>query len=285
MKHGSSVSADRPGEPVRMSYPAITDAEFNKFRSLIRQIAGINLSPAKRALVVGRLGKRLRHCGLRTFSEYYRLVTHADHADERQMLVDLLTTNETYFFREPRHFEFLTRLASGHGQKNPLRVWSAACSSGEETYSIAMTLADALGLEGRWEVAGTDISSRMVERANRGLYPLTATQKIPGPLLKRYCRRGTREYAGTLLVDAALREKVRFTQMNLHGPWSGMGRFDVVFLRNVMIYFDIETKRRLADRLWNQLVEGGHLIIGHSETLNGVSERFRVIRPSIYRRD
>lgn len=276
-----SASRKVPRSPANNS---LSEAEFGKFRDLIYAKAGIYLSPAKRSLVAGRLGKRVRHYGLASFGEYYALATVKGAHEELQTLVDLLTTNETYFFREPKHFEFLRSVAERAKGRGPFRVWSAAASSGEEAYSAAMCLASVLGSTADWTVLGTDVSSRVLERARRGHYALPCAKRIPEPHLREYCLKGVRDQEGTFLIDPAIRRKVEFRQMNLNGTWNELPQFDVIFLRNVMIYFDQQTKRRLVDRLHGKLKPGGRLVIGHSETLNAVSDRFEVIRPSMYRR-
>lgn len=260
---------------------AITEAEFAQFRKLIFDIAGISLSEAKRSLLVGRLSKRLKHFGFASFSEYYRHVTAAQHDGELQTMVDLLTTNETFFFREPKHFQFLQSLATRAGA--PFRVWSAACSSGEEVYSMAMVLAETRG-SNAWEVVGSDISSRVLAKARHGHYPLSRIDGIPPALLRKYCLKGIGDHAGTLLITKELRERVRFFQNNLMNPQRNLGLFDVIFLRNVMIYFNNETKRQVIANLLPFLKSDGYLVVGHSESLNGLANELTAERPTIYRR-
>ncbi|MBL0728517.1 protein-glutamate O-methyltransferase CheR [Piscinibacter sp. HJYY11] len=261
----------------------ITDTEFGHFQRFIYDAAGISLSPGKKALVSGRLAKRLQARQLQSFSEYFKLLKSGD-AGEVQTAVDLLTTNETYFFREPKHFELLRELAQQHrGRGQPMRVWSAACSSGEEPYSIAMVLADVMGESG-WELIGSDISTRVLERSRLGHYPLERTRHIPQGYLKRFCLRGIGEQDGTLLVERSLRAKVQFRQINLNEPLPNAQPFDVIFLRNVMIYFNAETKRQVVARLVAQLKPGGYFLIGHSESLNDISSAVLPVAPSIYRK-
>ncbi|MBX3619739.1 MAG: protein-glutamate O-methyltransferase CheR [Rhizobacter sp.] len=261
----------------------ISDLEFSHFQRFIYQAAGISLSPAKKALVCGRLSKRLQARRLQSFGEYFKLLASGD-AGEVQTAVDLLTTNETYFFREPRHFELLRALAQAERNRAlPFRVWSAASSSGEEAYSIAMVLADVLG-DAPWEVMGSDISTRVLERARTGHYPVERTRHIPTAYLKRFCLRGIDEQAGTLLVDRRLRSRVQFRQINLNETLPGLQPFDVIFLRNVMIYFNGDTKRQVVARILSLLKPGGHFCIGHSESLNDVSDAVQVVAPSIYRK-
>ncbi|MCK9530575.1 MAG: protein-glutamate O-methyltransferase CheR [Gammaproteobacteria bacterium] len=262
-------------------HSSITDKEFALFRDLIFEIAGIHLSDAKKALVSGRLGRRRRHHGFATFRQYHDLVTRQDQALERQIMVDHLTTNETYFFREPKHFDFLRDVLMPRFSNVPeLRIWSAACSSGEEPYSIGMVLAD--GRTDNWRLLGTDISARVLEAARKGIYPLEDTARIPPQFLQRFCLKGIRSQAGSFMVDRAIRERIEFRPLNLNGEWPALGRFHAIFLRNVMIYFNPTTKARLVQRLIAHLEPGGFLITGHSESLNGIRTSLRMVTPSVY---
>jgi len=263
----------------------LTDQEFTRFQRFIFDAAGITLSPAKKALVAGRLAKRVQDCGLNGYAAYFSLLASGDQPAEVQTAVDLLTTNETYFFREPKHFEVLRKSATERPPDGkPFRVWSAASSTGEEAYSIAMVLEDCLG-SGRWEVVGSDISTRVLAQARRGQYVASRTTNIPAAYLKRFCLRGVGEHEGTVLVQRQLRSHVRFHQVNLNNAVPGtFGTFDVVFLRNVLIYFSPETKRQVVARVLALLKPGGYFFVGHSETLNGISEAVRATGPAIYRR-
>lgn len=262
----------------------ITDQEFRHFQEFIYEAAGITLPPSKRTLVCGRLAKRLQHCQVRNYGEYFSILSSGHAPDEVQVAVDLLTTNETYFFREPRHFDLLRAAAlQARGRSEPFRVWSAASSTGEEAFSAAMVLADCLGTAA-WEVVGTDISMRVLQAACRGLYPMERARHIPDAYLRRYCLKGMDEHEGKLLVERSLRSRVHFRHANLNEPLPEMGPFDVVFLRNVMIYFGDETKRQVAGRVLAQLRHGGHLFIGHSESLNGINDSVSMTEPSVYRK-
>ncbi|WP_153112022.1 CheR family methyltransferase [Propionivibrio limicola] len=263
----------------------ITDQEFTLFQRLIYKIAGISLSDAKRVLLVGRLAKRLRQYGLSSFTAYYRMLASGDHPEELQTMVDLLTTNETYFFRESQHFSFLRdEIVARRKNPAPFRVWSAASSSGEEVYSIAMTLAECLP-DTPWEVMGSDICTRVLAKATAGHYSLARTEGIPPGYMRKYCLKGVRSQAGTFLIAPELRQKTRFCQINLMQPVeAAIGEFEVVFLRNVMIYFDPETKAKVVHNLLPRLKPGGHLIIGHSETLNGITGQVVAVKPTIYRK-
>jgi chemotaxis protein methyltransferase CheR len=264
---------------------AISDAEFAKFRKLIHEIAGISLSDAKKVLLVGRLSKRLKHYRFHTFAEYYHHVTNGGAPDERQLMVDLLTTNETYFFREDKHFDFLRRkVLPAHPSGRSFDAWSAASSTGEELYTTAMVLADHFGLEGQWSVFGSDISLSVLHTAESGHYPMEKTRGLPPEYLRKYCLKGVRSQEGTFLIDRRLRAHTHFSQINLNTELPKLGSFDIIFLRNVMIYFDAPTKQRVVARLAKKLRPGGHFVIGHSETLNGINDELRAVQPTIYQK-
>lgn len=260
----------------------ITDQEFGQFQNFIYEAAGIALSNSKKPLVSGRLAKRLQHCRLNSYGAYFRLLSSGAAPDEVQTAINLLTTNETYFFREQKHFDFLRQqaLAARKGAA-PFRVWSAACSTGEEVYSIAMVLADCLE-DSPWEVIGSDISTHVLEKARSGHYPEERARLIPPAYLQRFCLKGTGAHQGTLLVERSLRSQVQFLQANLNAPPPKLGMFDAIFLRNVMIYFDADTKQRVVRNLLSLLKPGGHFLVGHSESLNGLTEAVKPLSPAIY---
>jgi chemotaxis protein methyltransferase CheR len=268
-----------------MSYE-INDAEFKRFSGLIYDIAGITLTDAKKMLLTGRLSKRLKAFGMETYTQYFKYVTDPSHAAELQFMVDLLTTNETYFFREPQHFEFLKQIVPATiKQGQVFRVWSAAASIGAEAYTIAMVLADKLGDNGSWEILGTDISNSVLDQARSGHYRMAEADKIPAQYLKKYCLKGKGEQEGTFLIDKKLRQHVSFQQLNLNVE--GMkkaGDFDVIFLRNVMIYFDIPTKQRVVANLIPCMKNSGYLIVGHAESLNGITNALTLVKPTVYKR-
>lgn len=270
--------------PQAMRQAQISEREFHAIRAWIRDAAGINLSEQKKALIVGRLAARLRHYGLGSYGQYFDLLQSGAQPAELQVAVDLLTTNETHFFREPKHFDFLReKILAGHPAGRTFRVWSAASSTGEEPYSIAMTLADSLG-DAPWEVVASDLSSRVLARAETGHYAIARAKTIPRAYLQRYCLKGVASQEGTFLIDSRLRSRVRFMQVNLVVPLPQLREFDVIFLRNVMIYFDMSTKHEVVSRILPHLVRGGHIMVGHSESLNGVSDTLKSVQPSIYRR-
>jgi chemotaxis protein methyltransferase CheR len=263
--------------------PDITDGEFVQFQRFIYRAAGIALPDGKKALVSARLGKRLAMHRLSSYGDYLRLLNDGSAPLEPQTAVDLLTTNETYFFREPKHFEFLRRHVSAVCvPRSRFRVWSAAGSSGEEAYSIAMVLEDCI--PGQWDVVGSDISGRMLERARGGHYSMERISHLPAAYLQRFCLRGRENQEGTLLIGRSLREKVHFQVINLNAPLPRIGTFDVIFLRNVLIYFNAETKRSVVARILTVLRPGGVLLIGHSESLAEVSGAVELVAPAIYRK-
>ncbi len=262
----------------------LTDKELSQFQRFIFEATGITMSASKRALIGGRLAKRLPQHGCASYADYLRVLDSGAAQAEVQIAIDLLTTNETYFFREPKHFAFLREQAlAANGSSRPFRVWSAASSSGEEAYSIAMVLADCLP-NTPWEVVGSDISSRVLEKARAGHYSLERTEHIPGPYLQRYCLKGIASEAGTMLIERGLRSHVQFVQVNLNQALPQLGQFDIVFLRNVMIYFNGDTKRQVVARVLSTLRPGGHLCIGHSESLNDISTDVRALAPAIFQK-
>jgi chemotaxis protein methyltransferase CheR len=283
--------ATRPNAiPVQHSFvtgagvAAISDQEFHEIKDWIYRTAGINLSSQKKAMVMGRLASRLRYYRLSSYGEYFGLLQSSAHPAELQIAVDLLTTNETQFFREPRHFSYLSeKLLPRHPAGRMLRVWSAASSSGEEPYSIAMTLATVLG-EAPWEILASDLSSRVLERARTGHYSMARAKTIPRSHLLAHCLKGIGSQEGTFLIEPRLRARMQFMQINLVERLPQIGQFEVIFLRNVMIYFDTQTKHEVIARLVRHLRPGGHLIVGHAESLNGVSEMLKPVAPSIYYR-
>ncbi|AMN47960.1 chemotaxis protein methyltransferase CheR [Steroidobacter denitrificans] len=275
---------ERNGAEFRFSATSLTQAEFERIKALAFRLAGINLSQAKKSLIVGRWNRRLQHYRLGSFSEYLDLLSQPEARGELQTALNLLTTNETNYFRERQHFDFLReRVLPKARQQGRFRVWSAACSSGEEPYSIAMLLAAELG-NVPWEVLGSDISTSVLTTARDGIYAMERARPIPQEYLHRYCLKGTGPQAGTFRVDRAIRERVQFRYINLNEPLPDIGVFDVILLRNVMIYFSAETKSQVVTRMLPALTADGHFLVGHCETLNGVTDRLAMSTASIYTR-
>lgn len=263
---------------------SLKDTEFNQFCELIYRIAGISMAPSKKPLVTSRLAKRLAHHRLSSYGEYFQMITSVNGKAELQIAVDLLTTNETHFFREPKHFDFL-RHHFLHTARfgTPPRIWSAACSTGEEPYSLAMLLDEILG-NAAWEIVASDLNSQVLEKARAGLYSMDRMPEIPRNYLSNYCLKGTGSQEGTLLIERRLRERVQFMQHNLIEQPPKLGQFDVILLRNVLIYFNQETKAKVVSLLLPLLRSGGYFLVGHSETLNGISSEVRLIQPAIYQK-
>lgn len=270
-----NVATATPGTP--------SARDFERVRGWLYERSGISLGQGKLSLVGSRLARRLRERGVDSFEAYLGLLADPTEGAERQCALDLLTTNETFFFREARHFEHVAATLAAAARGRKFRAWSAASSSGEEAYSLAMVLAEALPT-GAWEILGTDISQRVLATAREGRYPLARAGGIPRQLLERYCLRGVGAQEGSFLVSRELRSRTRFEALNLNAPLPDLGAFDAIFLRNVMIYFDAETKQRLVAKIAPLLVPGGHLYIGHSESLGRNPCGLDAIAPAIYRR-
>lgn len=270
-------------QPANRVFAPLTDAEFVRFQKLVLQVTGITLSDQKKSLIEGRLGSRLRCRKAESFSAYYQILQDPQEFDELQAAIDLITTNETSFFRESDHFNVLERFIRGlKPMTYPFRVWSAASSSGEEAYTIAMVLSDLLG-KAEWQVIGTDISTRVLERARVGLYPMERAATIPKDFLHRFCLKGEDRHEGMFLMSRDIRERVNFQQANLCKALPKIGPFDVAFLRNVLIYFDVPQKRLVVNSVRSQLKPGGLLIVGHSESLMGIAEGLVQVSPTVYR--
>lgn len=265
---------------------SLDDDELMQFQALFKRQIGLHLSHEKKALLVSRLVRRLTELRVSSFGEYHRLITASGQwaTAELQYAIDLITTNETRFFRDAGHFDFLREKILAHaGKEQPLHIWSAACSSGEEAFSLAMVLDATLG-GGAWHVLGSDISQRMLHKARRALYPLDRCRQIPVEYLKRYCLKGQQEYEGQLLVERSLRERVSFVYLNLTALPDALGPFDVIFLRNVLIYFDLTTKSQVVEAVLRYLRPGGYLVLGLAESLQGVAVEVESVAPAVYRK-
>ncbi|MFZ5723459.1 MAG: CheR family methyltransferase [Pseudomonadota bacterium] len=277
-----------------VAFAPISDKEFAQFQKLIYDEAGIFLAPAKKALLTGRLGRRLRELGFARYEEYFHHVIADRSGGEMILLLDAIATNETQFFREPRQFDYLEQVvypdweqaaAAGRRQRS-IRIWSAACSTGEEPYSLAMSLLARFSADAGWDldILATDISTRVLERARAGIWPIARAGQIPETLLKRYMLRGTGAHEGQMKAGAAVRVPLRFERINLNdASYPVAGRLDAIFCRNVLIYFDRDSRARVIARLLDLLAPGGYLFLGHAESLNGLSDRVRTVAPAVYR--
>ncbi len=281
-----------------MTFPVLlrgmSDREFALFRDLVHRETGIALGPHKRVLLEARLTKRLRALQLASFSAYHEyLRRHDASGEEHRRFVNAMTTNETAFFREPAHFEHLTatwlparRAAAEAGAPRRLRAWSAACSTGEEPYSIAMTLLDGLAGGEKWDVRilASDIDTDVLERATAGIYPLEATSKLPHTVVHKHFHRGVGAHEGLVRVRPSVRGLVTFRRLNfLDEPWPIRAQFDLIFCRNVLMYFDRPTQANLVARLERMLTPHGLLVLGHAENLLGLASDMRRVTSTIYR--
>jgi Methylase of chemotaxis methyl-accepting proteins len=260
--------------------------QFDKISRLVYQISGIDLHEGKQELVKARLLKRLRHLRISDFNRYFKYLANDKSGAEIQAMVDVLTTNKTNFFRESDHLDYLrNEIIPGLG-KNPIRIWSAGCSSGEEPYSIAITLCEAIPdiLKSDIQILATDISDRMMERAREGLYDEETLQGMPSILKHRYFHKSEARIGSRYRVVPQLQSMVRFAKLNLMAEWPMSGLFDVIFCRNVMIYFDKPTQEKLVKRFWSQLREGGYLMVGHSESLTFLAHDYRYLKPAVYQK-
>jgi chemotaxis protein methyltransferase CheR len=268
-----------------------TEEDFDYIRILIGEYSGIHLNQGKRELVYARLAKRLRELGFTNFRQYCDLLRSGDQ-EELITCVNAITTNVTSFFREEHHFDFLAKtvlpgIVEQH--KGPgvgrLRIWSAGCSSGEEPYSIEMTLRD-FPLLDRWDVKilATDLDSAVLERARQGIYRMDQLDKVSETKRQKWFLQGREGNLGRAKIRPELKSRIHFRQLNLMGPWPMHGSFHVIFCRNVVIYFDKANQKQLFQRFADILTPEGYLFIGHSENLFGVSDRFRSIGRTIYRK-
>jgi len=280
--------------PITLGNPfRLTDEDFDQLRQFIFDHTGISLSDHKRALVYSRLARRLRHFGYKDYTEYFRHLTERDiDGSELIEMINAITTNKTSFFRESHHFDFLSEVCFPALRKGPpgaprtLRMWSAASSTGEEPYTLAMVAREAFPeFEGwRIEIDATDIDTAVLERARAGLYTVEQAEGIPSALLHKYFLKGKGANAGWVKTGPAISSLVRFQRLNLNSaPWPWRDPFDVVFCRNVMIYFNRDTQRELIRRIISRIKPGGYLMLGHSEFLHGQIEGVDHLRKNIYR--
>ncbi len=288
-----TAAAPRTASTVSSFEAALGDREFERLQRLIEREAGIHLGPAKRALVVGRLSKRLRDLGVASFRDYCDLVERD--AGERVEMLDRISTNETHFFREPRHFELLRREVLPRWEQQAeqglrprtIKAWSAACSTGEEPFTLAMVLLRAFPPGSGWDVdiLASDLSTRVLRRAQDATWPLEKSREIPEADLKKFMLKGVGPQEGMMRAGPEVREVVRFARMNLMEDHAGLGTMDLVFCRNVLIYFDAATKHAVVSRLLAHLAHDGYLFLGHAESLAGSPLHLHSVAPSVYRRE
>jgi chemotaxis protein methyltransferase CheR len=264
----------------------LADRTYRQIADLMYHSIGLSFNDNKKALVSSRLSQRILRLGLDSYEAYLALISSENDEGEFQVAVDLLTTNETYFFREPKHFDVLERELTQR-QPKTLSVWSAASSFGDEAYSIAMLLSD-MQMQGRigpeWSILGTDISNRVLRSASEAIYPAERLRHTSEQRLKRYCLRGEGDAEGLVQINDRVRDRVQFGQLNLCLPIDGIGPFDVVFLRNVLIYFDNQTKREVVDRVLGQLRVGGLFFIGTAEGRVPCQTPLQSLEPGAFRK-
>ena len=268
-----------------MDYP-ISKKEYDQIRTLLYDESGISLGESKQSLVVSRLTKRLRELQLDDFASYYDYVRQDSSDEEFTRMLDLLSTNKTDFFREPKHFDFLReRILPSLKKDKRIRIWSSACSTGEEPYTIAMTLYEGVQHPAQWnfQILASDISTRVLAHAAKGLYAEDRVREVPAAIVKHHFLQGRGDSAGLVKVKPHLSAIIKFRRLNLMDDrFPIKAPLDVIFCRNVMIYFDRPTQERLVNKFYHHLKPGGHLFIGHSESLQWVSHPFKTIAPTIY---
>lgn len=266
--------------------PVLTDEEFERFRLLVYEETGIHLRPSKRDLLVARLFQRLRQLGLESFTHYYNFLRADRSGRERMLFINRITTNKTSFFREPQHFEFLRREVIGAARHRRLRLWSAACSSGEEPYSIAITAREEETETDPWDVRilASDIDTEVLEQAQAGVYVCEALADVPEYRQRLHFLKGYGDCEGLVQVRPEVRRMVEFRRINLIAPdWPLPGPLDVIFCRNVLIYFDAPTQRRIVARLVRALKPEGYLFVGHSESLHSMRDLVVCAGQAVYR--
>lgn len=263
----------------------LTDRDFDYIANSVKDYCGINLTGRKKPLVRTRLLRRVRELQLDSIADYIQILERENSADEFRMMVDLITTNYTHFFREQHHFDYLSKVILPRCSSKNFRIWSAASSAGHEIYSIAITIEEYLLKTKRrlnYNLYASDISDKVLLSASRGVYQLEEVEKINRELLTRYFLRGVDQNAGGVKVKKTITEAVSFFRLNLQDKQYHLPLMDVIFLRNVLIYFDLPTKIELIARLQSQLKDGGYLILGHSESLNGISDDFQMVGKTLY---
>ncbi|MBN1969043.1 MAG: protein-glutamate O-methyltransferase CheR [Candidatus Delongbacteria bacterium] len=261
----------------------IKDKEFVKISSFMRELIGINLKPEKKVLVENRLAKRIRFYELNSYSEYFDIVM--SNKVELQEMINLLTTNETNFFRQINHYDFLEEeIVPKIG--NEIKVWSAAASNGAEGYSIAMVLDEWSKVRNfNYKILLSDVNESELNTAMEGVYPIKYTKDIQQKYLKRYCLKGTGKYKDYFSITDELKDKMYFMKVNLNENLPGIiGECDLIFLRNILIYFDNEKKKQIVENVITRLKKGGYLFIGHSETLNKITTQVKPVKPTIYKK-
>lgn len=288
---GKTSEPFAPGLEAGWSAAQLGDEDYKFLCRLVYERSRISLTPEKKVLVASRLTKRLRHLQLASYGEYCQLLRSPAGEEELRFLIDRISTNHTHFFREMKHFDFLrekifpTWHARAGSPGAPFRVWSAACSTGEEPYSLAIHLAEhfAPAETNTWQIEASDISTRVLEIAERGIYDADKLAGLSQEMLRRHFQKGLREREGQFRAKDVLRQRIRFHHLNLlQPPYPFAQLFHVILCRNVMIYFDRPTQETLVSHLAERLLPGGCLMVGHSESLSAIKHSLQSIQPAIY---
>jgi len=269
---------------------SFSNSDFETIRKFVHKETGITLSDAKKNMVYSRLSRRLRQLNITSFQNYIDIAA-ANDSDERGNFINAITTNLTSFFREEHHFEFLKSevipaLLKRNASTRKIRIWSAGCSTGEEPYSLAIALHEAIPRIDNWDIKilATDLDTNVLAHGSAGVYDIERIEGLSIERKRNWFMKGKGEHSGSVRVDPRLRELITFKQLNLMEGWPMKGPFDFMFCRNVVIYFDKPTQRVLFERYWNLLAPDAHLFLGHSETLYKVSDQFQLIGNTIYHR-
>jgi chemotaxis protein methyltransferase CheR len=271
-----------------MTYQAmeLSENQFRKVCTLVYHHSGINLKTGKEALVKTRLAKRLRALNLKNYDDYLSLVESKNGDMEIGWMIDVMTTNQTSFFREPAHFSFLSEQVLPRFENKKFRLWSAACSSGQEPYSIAMVIknsvSDACCRD--YKILGTDISTTMLSKARQGVYPMEQLRSVNPDIIRKHFECLGEKQKNAYRMKQHVSDMIHFSYLNLLNEWPMKGPFHVIFCRNVMIYFDRKTQQELVSRFWGLLETGGYLFVGHSEGLSAVKHKFHYVKPAVYRK-
>lgn len=272
--------------------PPITEAEYGFICTLVYDQSRIQLGPNKKELVMARLSKRLRALGLKTYGEYCQFLKTKQGEEELGDLIDAMSTNHTFFFRERQHFDFLRDVvlpnnAPREGASPSVHIWSAACSSGEEPYSLALLLADYYAGKpaAKWTIDCTDISTKILKKAQEAIFPGERLKDVPPAMVEKYFQKGMGEWEGHYRVRDDVKKHLTFQRLNLLGArYPFKEPYDVIVCRNVMIYFDKKTQEELVNKFWPLLKPGGYLFIGHAESLTGTQHQYKMIKPAIYQK-
>ncbi len=270
----------------------LKNSDFEKIRKIIYEQCGINLHEGKKELVKARLGKRLRDGNYNSFSDYCHYVTTAEGTDELVAMIDSISTNLTSFFREESHFARLRLIISAildknntRGLKERFKMWSAGCSTGEEPYTLAITVKEAAGQRPfDFTILATDISTKVLRIAEGGIYSHDKIKNIAIPILKKYFQIGSGDSEGHYRVKTEIKSMIDFQRFNLMHKFPAQSHLDVIFCRNVMIYFDKQTQGVLVNKFYDSLNKGGYFFVGHSESLTGLNHQFKYIEPSVYQK-